>query len=289
MPVDEPAVQFVAQNLDAISRIVPSVLVPTPEVFDIATDKWLLAQFLLQHHIPCPYSILFEKGDSIQKLETLPFPILIKPKKGHGGHGIHVFGSLDEIKKFVCADRLESNTSYVFQAYIDGYDIDCSFLAKEGKILAYTIQKGFMPRSDPYAAPAGISFLHQDEVLLVVTRMVRDLGFSGIAHVDLRYDTKARDFKIIEINARYWGSLTGSLLAGVNFPYLACLAGLGCAFELPTYESIRFIDHTAAAKHMMRLVLGKEKEPIGYRETDFPFIFSDPCAEVLNIVRRRSN
>jgi len=44
------------------------------------------------------------------------------------------------------------------------------------------------------------------------------------------------DFKIIEINPRFWDSVEASQRVGVNFPYLYCLTALGIPFEFPSYR-----------------------------------------------------
>lgn len=290
LPIDEPAVHIVSQHLTLLKDIVPVVPVPTVKTFNTATDKWQLAKYLVEQQIPCPHTILLNSSRPLsQNFESLTFPALIKPSRGHGGHGIELFDRPDQLVDFLKKSKSDSKTKYILQRYIDGYDIDCSLLAKEGKILAHTIQKGFIPRSQKYAAPAGVCFLQEDGVLDVVKRAVSALAFSGIAHIDLRYDRQAENFKIVEINARYWGSLTASLLAGVNFPYLACLAGLSIPFETPPYRLNRFIDHTTAAKEFGKRCLGKKSEKFRFAETDFSFILSDPLAELANIFIRWAN
>ena len=164
-----------------------------------------------------------------------------------------------------------------------------SLLAKDGKILAFTIQKGFIKRSNVFVASAGIKFLYNEKLYDNVDRLIKKLNFSGIAHLDLRYDMKQDEFKVIEVNPRFWGSLTGSVQAGVNFPYLACLAGMGVKFELPQYNHCRYIDHSTALKSMIKYPFARDDSRVKYKETDIKYILFDPIAEFVNIMKRRAN
>lgn len=122
-----------------------------------------------------------------------------------------------------------------------------SLLARNGEILAHTIQKGIFKRANRFAASAGLEFLNNTGVYESVSKLVRELGFSGIAYVDLRYDKRDKQFKIIEMNARYWGSLIASFRAGVNFPYLHILSSLERELPAPSY-TIHFMDFISALK-----------------------------------------
>ena len=115
---------------------------------------------------------------------------------------------------------------------------------------------------------------------------IKALNYSGVAHIDLRYDVKDKTYKIIDVNTRFWGSLTGSQIVGVNFPYLTVLAGLGIEFSIPEYKQGRYIDHTTAAKRMIQEIFSNKKDKINFYETDFKFIFKDPLSEFINIFQR---
>ena len=69
---------------------------------------------------------------------------------------------------------------------------------------------------------------------------MKTLNYSGVAHVDLRFDQNDGEFKVIEVNTRFWGSLDASLFAGVNFPYLYALVSLNETFERPNYDFIEY-------------------------------------------------
>ncbi len=90
----------------------------------------------------------------------------------------------------------------------------------KGEVLTYTIQKGTLGGKTQFAPPVGMVFIEVPGLLEVVQHLMRTLNWSGVAHVDCRYDRKTDQYKVLEINPRYWTSLDGSLLAGVNFPWL---------------------------------------------------------------------
>ena len=124
---------------------------------------------------------------------------------------------------------------------INGYNIDCSVLCQNGNILAYTIQKGINQDSLDFKYSAHIDFVHHEPTFALVKDIIHKLNWSGVAHLDLRYDEENNQIKIIEINPRYWGTVMGSLYAGVNFPYLHCLAGLNISVAKETFQPIRFM------------------------------------------------
>ena len=51
-----------------------------------------------------------------------------------------------------------------------------------------------------------------------------------------------KEFKVIEINTRFWVSLDASLIAGVNFPYLYCLSSMESLFQKPQYNFVEYLN-----------------------------------------------
>ena len=61
--------------------------------------------------------------------------------------------------------------------------------------------------------------------------MLDKLEWHGVAMVEFRYDTGDNDYKLVEINPKFWGSLDLALSAGVDFPYYLCQMAQGQTIE----------------------------------------------------------
>jgi hypothetical protein len=168
---------------------------------------------------------------------------------------------------------------YLVQSYIHGHDIDCSVLCQDGSLLAYTIQYGLVANAIRFRAPPAIQFVHDDRVLQVVESLVSRLKWSGVAHIDLRYDSDRERLYLLEINGRYWGSLFGSLCAGVNFPYLACLTAMNEKFPLPDFQDGYFSSIGAHLRHTWKSPLKLAQ----LHRTPLRFGLADPLPELVRL------
>ena len=280
LPVGQRTIRLASAHARTLRETTAVAPIPDPGAFEIAADKWLFAKFLDSHGIEHPPTICYSAHDGFDRqLTALRFPVLIKPAHGSYGRGIKLFKSADDLHRHFRESPPQEQ--FVVQTFIEGYDVDCSVLCVDGRVLAYTVQKGVVPGYSRFGAAAGIDFIHDDDAYAVASRVVSALRWSGIAHLDLRYDTQAQHVKAIEMNPRYWGSLLGSLIAGVNFPYLACLAALGREVPHTTYARKRFVAGRAALRIMTGALLGREKLAIGLGDTSFAFTLSDPLPDVL--------
>ena len=106
------------------------------------------------------------------------------------------------------------------------------------------------------------------------------MKWSGVVHFDLRYDEQDNTAKIVEINPRYWTSLLGSLIAGVNFPYLACLAALKADIPKTRYQFKRYVSSKASIRIMTQNFLRGRRTDFGFDSTKFKFIVKDPFPEM---------
>lgn len=221
IPIAEQEIFFFIKHKHLISERAKVTALPELKQFEIAIYKNLLGEFAKSEQIPHPKSYyISSEAEKSAVLANIQFPILIKPLHQKGGEGIVKVYSENEFPKHI-------KEALFVQEYIEGYDIDCSVLCHNGTILTHTIQKGNLQGNSVYEPQLGFDFLHNDEVLSVTKDVMSKLNWSGVAHLDLRYDKNAQDVKLIEINARFWGSVEASNAAGINFPHLLIELALG--------------------------------------------------------------
>lgn len=284
LPVDIKTISFFSKHKERISELATIAPLPDLDSFLTSNDKWLLALWLEENNIPYPNTIQYDANIGFQNItDCLTFPILIKPRLGSGGEGIKVFDDALNLEVFL-KDRT-NNEEIIIQSFINGYDIDCSVLCNRGKIIAHTIQKGFDFEPNRIALPSGIEFLLNDKIYDIVKKMVEKFNWSGIMHIDMRYDEEIHQYKVIEINPRFWASVVASIFAGVNFPYLACLTAL--KKNIPDINLIpkRVVRSKKAFNMYVNRVLYKKQKDKYLVNSYFEINIKDPMPEVYKIFK----
>jgi predicted ATP-grasp superfamily ATP-dependent carboligase len=283
LPVGEEGVQFAAAERDALSKLAALPPLPGLESLSIARNKWLLNQFARKHNLPAPESALVTLDAAFdQHISDLPYPVLLKPTSLTDGQGIRRFETPADLRRFLEGqDSTLFKDQYLVQAFVPGSDVGLSVLCRDGEILAFTMQRGIISAAHRFGPLMAMEFVKQDDVLEVGQRLVSALRWSGVAHIDFRRDSRDGQAKIVEMNARYWGSLLGSLVAGVNFPYLACLAAQGIQFPTPEYRLSKYVYATTVFREGLRWFLGKSSlKGFTFEETGLRFFLTDPFPEL---------
>jgi predicted ATP-grasp superfamily ATP-dependent carboligase len=274
----------------ALSELVAVAPVLDSKSFEVANNKWLLFKLMQEHGIPAPLTVLCTlDSDFEQRVCDLEFPVLIKPVTAWGGEGIQRFDNLSQLYRFLeQCDSQKIRNRYIVQSLLPGHVIGLNVLCREGQVLAYTMQQGFIPNPQKYAAASAIQFVKREDVLRVGGELVSALKYNGVANVDMLYDTREDQIKILELNARFWGSLRGSYVAGVSFPYLACLAALGISFPVPDYELTRYVHpQTAIREKVLRVLRKSQYDGFPFEETGLRYMLADPIAETLRAIRQK--
>lgn len=288
LPVETDWITFVGAMRQQLSKSLAVVPVPEPEAYRTVNNKWLLAQFMEEHQVPGPPTVLGTLADDFERqLRAIEFPVLIKPITAWGGEGIRRFESVDELQAFLDEYGREAfKDRYIVQSFLPGYVIGLNVLCRNGEVLAYTMQRGTIPNPQKWAAAAAIRFIRQEGVLETAQKLLRALNWSGFGNLDMFYDTSDDQVKVLEFNARFWGSLRGSYVAGVNFPYLACLAALDVPFPVPEYRLAQYIHPRTAFKEGIRKLVGKSEHDFSFSETGLKYLLNDPLAEAARAIRQ---
>jgi len=280
LPIDIKTIRLISCNkaeFESYSALSP---LPNVDIFDTSNDKWLLSLWLKANQIAHPLTVKYEES----KVSGFSFPMILKPARGSGGVGIHVVDSPMELKNYF--EKIEAPDDLIIQSYVKGFDIDCSVLCANGEIIAHTIQKGFLFEPYRIAWPEGVEFLENEELMMIVRDLVRKLKWSGVMHIDMRFDEVEQNFKVIEINPRFWLSVSASLFAGINFPYLACLVGLNIEIPDILFVPARVVRSKTAVKMVLKKITGRQNNGVYFDNSYLELIVKDPLPNISRLVKK---
>ena len=284
-PVFIPEIRFVSEHRAELGRLIH--VPPTPEMaqIELVEDKWELWKLAKEHGIPCPATAWYR--NDLEAMTKMSFPVLLKPIRGAGGHGIRKFMTPGEMIAYG-RTRVTDDNPHIVQSFVEGFDIDCSVLCKDGRILAMTIQRGVVFRGSRFSLAQAIQFVEHPRVREMAAELMAILNWNGVAHIDMRYDTADGEIKVIEINPRYWTSLLGSLAVGVNFPHLHCLSALGREFAVPVYRLESYVNALESIRQILRVRPRQDAVRFSWSNTALRYGLSDPIAQSIRLILRGS-
>jgi D-aspartate ligase len=279
LPIAEFAIRTLSEQRHALSWAAKLPELPNPHALDIATDKAKLAEFLDRYRIPHPPTVVVTAGiTAYDRLSVLEFPVLAKPPLSTAGIGIRRFEDLESVAAFLAEQPSEER--WVVQTLIEGRDLGVNVLCQDGQIVAATAQHAVMASSKPFKSAIGVEFGDDPSAMSVAERLIRELGWSGVANIDMRFDARHQIPLVLEINCRYWFSLLGSLNAGVNFPLLACEMCLG---ELRANRKPHSARYFSGKESALLSLVGGGRLRIRPHETDLRYL--DPLPTAIRLTR----
>jgi len=173
--------------------------------------------------------------------EEIGFPCLIKPIFSFLWHNHKIKTLLSGGKVAVCYNYQELIQKYsqlaqfdprlMIQEIVKGddnhmYEFSC-YISRKGKMLGGFVGRKLRILPPLFGTASLVESVYEPEILSVGVRLLKKIGFSGLANVEFKKDLTDGRVKFIEFNARYglWDFL--GTKSGVNLPYLAYCDLLG--------------------------------------------------------------
>jgi len=171
----------------------------------IASDKYRTMELAKKLGIKIPKT--FDENETIGN-----FPVVIKGLKESGR--IRYVNSFKELPKFKTDDS-------IVQEYIPGEGYGFFALFNKGGVRATFMHK----RVREYPITGGLSTvaesIYDPKLKVLGLKLLESLNWHGVAMVEFKKDFRDGEFKLMEINPKFWGSLDLAIASGVDFPYLA--------------------------------------------------------------------
>lgn len=194
----------------------------------------------LAAHVGVPRPKTFSAVEVQNHHDGLTFPVVIKPQKEWPGRRpVQYARNLEEMTNALSAAIVGEQgcaaEDLIVQEFVPG--IGCGFFATYQQGICKRI---FMHRRvREYPASGGVSScaesFYDSKLESHGRKMLDALGWHGVAMVEFKRDSRDGEYKLLEVNPKFWGSLDLALAAGADFPGDICRMALG--------KSLSFSDH----------------------------------------------
>lgn len=224
IPVALKSVFAASSYRDQLAEVFHLAVAP-PESLELANDTSRLLELAASLGVPAPQTTTLAPGETFAELaERLTYPVVVKYRAGEElqlppQERYCIVRSPDEL--VAVYQRMHARQPYpLAQEYVPGAGFGVSALFnREGEAVALFAHR----RLREYPVSGGPSCfcesIYEPRLFDYALRLLRALRWEGVAMVEFKQDAYG-EFRLMEINPRFWGSLPLAVAAGVDFPYL---------------------------------------------------------------------
>lgn len=210
---------------------------PKGEIIDIIVNKELFyKEYDNNSIISIPKTIYYSCLDDEEVKHDFMYPIIVKPADVvpyrqidfEGKKKIYKVEDEKELNEVIhCIKKGGYKSTLIIQEYIPGDDShlfdSVIYSDKNGKVKRITLaQIGLQEHKYDLVGNAAVmingynQFGNTEEVLNMVKKFAEAIGYTGFAEFDLKYDSRDKKFKVLEINPRQGRSSYYLTPAGCN-------------------------------------------------------------------------
>jgi len=208
-----------------------ATLLPTMDQLQIGADKLRTLQICKDLGIAHPETWIISDERELDRVAALvTYPVVIKVAQNLGGsRGVRFAGDTEELSKaYSDLQGISSaNSALLVQEHIPGLLFDAVAVARDG----YCPRIHTSARKLMYPISGGVTCIsvssHTPKLKKLAAMILAELKWTGPVELEFKLDSRDGQFKLIEINPRFWASLGASIKCGVNFPGIAVDLAMG--------------------------------------------------------------
>ena len=227
--------RMIAQNHALLSQYF-RVASPDWDTIQWAYDKRLTYSRAAELAIDFPASFRASGLDEIERLDCR-FPVILKPafRKSMDEFTQAKAWKADDRDQLLAlykrAAALVGGEAIIVQEWIPGTgesQYSYAGLWQRGEpIVSLVARRRRQHPIDFGRSSTYVETIEQAEVEELACRFLKSLNYTGVVEVEFKHDRRDGQYKLLDINGRFWTWVGLGALAGVDFPYLAWRQALG--------------------------------------------------------------
>lgn len=218
---------ILAENKTRFEELGVKVIVSSPEVIDIAFDKYKTAQWIESLGLFAPKTyVRLEDAKRALAAGEIEFPLFMKPRWGSGSIGLESIADMEEldiyynllmkkIKKTILATASVGDEYIMIQEKLTGSEFGLDIMNDlNGKNVGVSVKQKLAMRAGETDKAVTVDI---PEVREMGRKIGEALGHIGNLDVDIMQRTDGA-YCVLELNPRFGGGFPFSYEAGVNMP-----------------------------------------------------------------------
>lgn len=209
---DEESGPLAMAKEEVENRSGAKVVTNPPPIIATAGDKWKTFEFLIRNGLPCADSAL--PGNIGEFVKKHPFPIVVKPREGHGSLHFYIVHNNNELESAM-KDIERSGWRPMLQEYLEGEDTEFTTgvtVSNAGHVMSSIAMRKILKSGQTYKA-----FIDDyREVREYAEETALKMGVRGPVNIQSKISEGVP--KIFEINARFSATVPIRAVAGINEP-----------------------------------------------------------------------
>jgi predicted ATP-grasp superfamily ATP-dependent carboligase len=208
--------------IDRPLRDMSIVMCPSPTVVDRVLDKTKTVALGRACGVRVPESYTAADVDALDAMRSdLKFPIVAKGRSRHRlvGFKAAYFVSFEELRTRSMADPAFL-PNVLLQENVGGDGLLFSVLMHQGAALSVFQHRRL--KELPASGGVGVLLVSESPDPAITAQslaILRAIEWEGMCCVEFRHDRTTGDLWLLEVNGRYWGSLTTALACGLDLPF----------------------------------------------------------------------
>ena len=200
------------------AALAAQVAVPNDEAMDVFFDK-VKTRALAER---CSVPIADGGPVSVANAQRFGLPLALKPRSSMDleriGHRRAVSVIRDAAALSTALEHALPSKCYFLESFFAGDGVGISVLAENGKIRLAFQHRRLQEASETGGSSSRVSEALDPKMLDAVNSMCVAQRMHGVAMFEFRHNRATGAFVLLEVNARFWGSLALAVASGVDFP-----------------------------------------------------------------------
>ena len=225
LPITDEAL-IVVERLRERDFLNCKFLIPNTTQLDTAQDKFLIKEFcedIEELYYPETMLLTNDLFDANHKYEVTDFPVYLKTRKSSFvvddyivSYSVKKINNTIELNNYL-RDVL-AHVDVLVQKTVEGKGVGLNVFSISGDVVAQSVNERV---HEPRGGGGGVFRKTRKPSLTesnIISKIVRKLNWTGPLMIELKRNN--RGWCLIELNCRFWGSLTGTIFSGHNYPLI---------------------------------------------------------------------